>query len=235
MLAEAQAMATELASGPTFAHAMTKTMLHREWDMGVDEAIDAEAEAQAICMTTRDFKRAYEAFAARRKPVFEGRTHPLEGALDGGPAKFVPVRHAVCPGVLKELRVAAAQFRIDAEPPKPRRDRLPLLRRLRAHIDIVHRVDLRAFQGEEGIDNPTRQATELLSENEQFRLDSVAVIPKCVGPRLECIWKIDDGVPLRARDDKPRQLDRGRRLNEGERTRGGFIEWHSCLTISRYS
>ena len=72
VLAEAQAMATELASGPTFAHAMTKTMLHREWDMGVDEAIDAEAEAQAICMTTRDFKRAYEAFAARRKPVFEG-------------------------------------------------------------------------------------------------------------------------------------------------------------------
>jgi len=72
LLAESHAMAAELASGPTFAHAMTKKMLHREWNMGVDEAIDAEAEAQAVCMTTRDFKRAYEAFAAKRKPVFEG-------------------------------------------------------------------------------------------------------------------------------------------------------------------
>ena len=69
---EAQSLAGELASGPTFAHAMTKKMLHREWDMGLDEAIDAEAKAQAVCMTTRDFKRAYEAFAAKRKPVFEG-------------------------------------------------------------------------------------------------------------------------------------------------------------------
>jgi enoyl-CoA hydratase/carnithine racemase len=72
LLPEAQAMASELASGPTFAHAMTKKMLHREWDMGVDEAIDAEAQAQAVCMTTQDFKRAYQAFAAKRKPVFEG-------------------------------------------------------------------------------------------------------------------------------------------------------------------
>ncbi len=72
VIGEAQALAAELASGPTFAHAMTKKMLHREWNMGVDEAIDAEAEAQAVCMTTRDFKRAYEAFAAKRKPVFEG-------------------------------------------------------------------------------------------------------------------------------------------------------------------
>ena len=72
LMAEAQAMAVELAAGPTFAHAMTKKMLHREWNMGVDEAIDAEAEAQAVCMTTRDFKRAYEAFAAKSKPVFEG-------------------------------------------------------------------------------------------------------------------------------------------------------------------
>ena len=72
VLAEAQAMAADLASGPTFAHAMTKQMLHREWNMGIDEAIDAEAEAQAICMTTRDFKRAYEAFAAKQSPVFEG-------------------------------------------------------------------------------------------------------------------------------------------------------------------
>jgi enoyl-CoA hydratase/carnithine racemase len=72
VLTEAKALAAELASGPTFAHAMTKKMLHREWNMGVDEAIDAEAEAQAVCMTTHDFKRAYEAFAAKVKPVFEG-------------------------------------------------------------------------------------------------------------------------------------------------------------------
>ena len=64
--------AKELASGPTFAHAMTKTMLHQEWNVGVDEAIEMEAQAQAICMQTKDFHRAYEAFAARKKPVFEG-------------------------------------------------------------------------------------------------------------------------------------------------------------------
>ena len=61
-----------LASGPTLAHAMTKQMLHREWNAGLDEAIDMEAQAQAQCMRTNDFRRAYEAFAARRKPVFEG-------------------------------------------------------------------------------------------------------------------------------------------------------------------
>ena len=72
VVSEAQAIAMELATGPTLAHAMTKRMLHREWSLGVDEAITAEAEAQAICMTTQDFKRAYEAFAAKRKPVFEG-------------------------------------------------------------------------------------------------------------------------------------------------------------------
>jgi enoyl-CoA hydratase/carnithine racemase len=64
--------AKELASGPTFAHAMTKNMLHQEWNAGVDEAIEMEAQAQAVCMQTKDFRRAYEAFAARRKPVFEG-------------------------------------------------------------------------------------------------------------------------------------------------------------------
>jgi enoyl-CoA hydratase/carnithine racemase len=64
--------ARELASGPTFAHGMTKKMLHQEWNVGVDEAIEMEAEAQAICMQTRDFQRAYEAFAAKKKPVFEG-------------------------------------------------------------------------------------------------------------------------------------------------------------------
>jgi enoyl-CoA hydratase/carnithine racemase len=64
--------AKELAAGPTFAHGMTKTMLHQEWNAGVDEAIEMEAQAQAVCMQTRDFRRAYEAFAAKKKPVFEG-------------------------------------------------------------------------------------------------------------------------------------------------------------------
>jgi enoyl-CoA hydratase/carnithine racemase len=72
LLAEAQALAHQLASGPTLAHAMTKQMLHREWDMGVDAAIEAEAKAQARCMQTKDFRRAYEAFAARRTPDFKG-------------------------------------------------------------------------------------------------------------------------------------------------------------------
>lgn len=64
--------AKELAAGPTLAHAVTKKMLHQEWDVGVDTAIDMEAQAQAELMQTRDFHRAYEAFAAKRKPVFEG-------------------------------------------------------------------------------------------------------------------------------------------------------------------
>jgi len=69
---EARALAGELAEGPTFAHTMTKKCLHQEWDMGVDEAIEAEAQAQAICMQTEDFKRAYRAFVAKQKPRFEG-------------------------------------------------------------------------------------------------------------------------------------------------------------------
>ena len=72
LLAEATALAKTLADGPTFANAMTKRQLHVEWDMGLDEAIDAEAEAQAICMRTEDFARAYRAFVARTKPVFQG-------------------------------------------------------------------------------------------------------------------------------------------------------------------
>jgi enoyl-CoA hydratase/carnithine racemase len=72
LLKEAQVLAGALAAGPTFAHGVTKRMLHQEWSMGVDEALEAEAAAQAICMATADFRRAYEAFAARRKPVFEG-------------------------------------------------------------------------------------------------------------------------------------------------------------------
>jgi len=64
--------AKDLAAGPTFAHAMTKKMLHQEWNVGVDEAIEMEAQAQAICMETKDFHRAFEAFAAKKKPVFEG-------------------------------------------------------------------------------------------------------------------------------------------------------------------
>jgi enoyl-CoA hydratase/carnithine racemase len=65
-------VARELAEGPSFAHGMTKTMLSQEWSMTIDQAIEAEAQAQAICMQTEDFKRAYEAFAAKRKPVFGG-------------------------------------------------------------------------------------------------------------------------------------------------------------------
>jgi enoyl-CoA hydratase/carnithine racemase len=72
VLAEAQALAAELAAGPSFAHAMTKRCLHQEWSMDLDAAIEAEAQAQALCMQTRDFARAYEAFADKRKPVFEG-------------------------------------------------------------------------------------------------------------------------------------------------------------------
>ena len=72
VLSESKALATDIAQGPTFAHAMTKRMLHAEWDMSVDTAIDAEAEAQAVCMETKDFHRAYRAFAAKQKPRFEG-------------------------------------------------------------------------------------------------------------------------------------------------------------------
>jgi enoyl-CoA hydratase/carnithine racemase len=72
VLADSLALATEIASGPTFAHAMTKRMLHAEWSMTVDEAIDAEAAAQAVCMETQDFHRAYHAFVAKQKPKFEG-------------------------------------------------------------------------------------------------------------------------------------------------------------------
>lgn len=72
VVADAQALAVELAAGPTRAHAVTKQMLHREWSMAIDDAIDQEAEVQAQLMATNDFRRAYEAFAARRKPRFEG-------------------------------------------------------------------------------------------------------------------------------------------------------------------
>lgn len=70
--AEALAYATRLAKGPTFAHGITKTQLNQEWSMSLEQAIEAEAQAQAICMQTRDFERAYRAFAAKQKPVFEG-------------------------------------------------------------------------------------------------------------------------------------------------------------------
>lgn len=72
LLTQALAMAKELASGPTFAHGMTKTMLAQEWAMTIDQAIEAEAQAQAICMQTQDFTRAYNAFVAKQKPVFGG-------------------------------------------------------------------------------------------------------------------------------------------------------------------
>ena len=72
VLADAHALAKELSDGPTFANAMTKRMLEMEWAMSVEQAIESEAVAQALCMETEDFKRAYRAFAAKQKPVFEG-------------------------------------------------------------------------------------------------------------------------------------------------------------------
>jgi enoyl-CoA hydratase/carnithine racemase len=70
--ADALDMARRIASGPTFAHGITKTQLNQEWSMGLDQAIEAEAQAQAICMQTRDFERAYRAFVDKQTPVFEG-------------------------------------------------------------------------------------------------------------------------------------------------------------------
>jgi enoyl-CoA hydratase/carnithine racemase len=72
VLAEATKLAKELASGPTFANGMTKRMLDMEWAMSIEAAVEAEAVAQALCMKTEDFHRAFRAFAARQKPVFEG-------------------------------------------------------------------------------------------------------------------------------------------------------------------
>ena len=72
VFAKAMETAQSLAAGPTFAHGMTKRMLQQEWAVGIDEAIEMEAQAQAICMQTKDFHRAYNAFVAKKKPVFEG-------------------------------------------------------------------------------------------------------------------------------------------------------------------
>ncbi len=72
LMPTAQELALALARGPTFAHGMTKNQLNIEWDMSLDAAIESEAQAQAICMQTNDFRRAYEAFAGRREPVFKG-------------------------------------------------------------------------------------------------------------------------------------------------------------------
>ena len=71
-LADAHALARDLASGPTFAHAMTKRQLDAEWHVPIEQAITMEAKAQAVCMKTGDFRRAYEAFANKRKPEFQG-------------------------------------------------------------------------------------------------------------------------------------------------------------------
>ena len=70
--AEARKLAERIAAGPTFAHGITKTQLNQEWNMGLEQAIEAEAQAQAICMQTGDFERAYHAFVEKEKPVFEG-------------------------------------------------------------------------------------------------------------------------------------------------------------------
>jgi enoyl-CoA hydratase/carnithine racemase len=72
LIAEATAFARSLADGPTFAHAMTKTQLGQEWNVSLETAIEMEAQAQAICMATNDFRRAFDAFAAKQRPVFEG-------------------------------------------------------------------------------------------------------------------------------------------------------------------
>jgi enoyl-CoA hydratase/carnithine racemase len=72
LLETAHATALELAAGPTFAHGITKTQLSAEWNVSIETAIEMEAQAQAICMATQDFRRAFDAFAAKRKPVFEG-------------------------------------------------------------------------------------------------------------------------------------------------------------------
>jgi enoyl-CoA hydratase/carnithine racemase len=70
--ASAAQLAQELAQGPTFAHAMTKTMLNQEWNMGLEQALESEAQAQALCMKTEDFRRAYDAFSAKQRPAFKG-------------------------------------------------------------------------------------------------------------------------------------------------------------------
>ncbi len=70
--AEALKLAQRIAAGPTFAHGITKTQINQEWNMGLEQAIEAEAQAQAICMQTQDFVRAYDAFVAKGKPVFQG-------------------------------------------------------------------------------------------------------------------------------------------------------------------
>jgi enoyl-CoA hydratase/carnithine racemase len=72
LLADAKGLAVSLAAGPTFAHGMTKRCIHQEWSMDIDAAIEAEAQAQAICMQTKDYERAYKAFVAKQRPVFEG-------------------------------------------------------------------------------------------------------------------------------------------------------------------
>jgi enoyl-CoA hydratase/carnithine racemase len=69
---EALSLAHHIVTGPTFANGITKTQLYQEWSMGLDQAIEAEAQAQAICMQTKDFERAYRAFVAKQKPAFEG-------------------------------------------------------------------------------------------------------------------------------------------------------------------
>jgi enoyl-CoA hydratase/carnithine racemase len=81
----AMTLARQLAAGPTFAHGITKTQLNQEWNMGLEQAIEAEAQAQAICMQTRDFERAYRAFVAKEQPVFQGGL-----MVDRGPAPEPP-------------------------------------------------------------------------------------------------------------------------------------------------
>src|SRR4051794_11961438 len=90
LLTQAQTLAKSLADGPTFAHAMTKRCIHQEWSMGIDEAIEAEAQAQAICMQTNDYERAYEAFIRKTKPIFQGDCPRRHGRPSGRASTYLP-------------------------------------------------------------------------------------------------------------------------------------------------
>ena len=115
--AAAAELAASLASGPTFAHSMTKTMLDQEWDMSLPAAIEAEAQAQAICMQTRDFERAYRAFLAKERPGLRGRLTVLEWP-------FFEDRH-------REFAAWAADASPERGGDRPRRA-LPRVRRARS-------------------------------------------------------------------------------------------------------
>ena len=111
MLAEAQALARELADGPTFAHAVTKRQLDAEWAVIIETALDMEAEAQAECMQTNDFKRAYQAFKAKHQPVFRGdddrRRRPRLALFRGAPPRACARARGWCAATILPRRTPA--------------------------------------------------------------------------------------------------------------------------------